>query len=697
MEIVFLNNLLKATEELGEDEVLLCPVGLWTDYIEKGVGGIIEKGNKVRPFHGEEIRSVREQLFCYGRIKPKQNFFYVLKPGLILRELERIFEDVRKNEEYLRKEIVEDLGHLKEILGYDLFIIVPDLLEGQGISCEAEVVKSVIEKEVDPHLIGKEGEKKKLYRDLLETLEYTLNFLKRVGEESIKKALSGNLELYIQLPEKVRKLGTEKYIKSSSIYKEAKNRENRSLILLPLFLPSGKPLEDYMEIVNGVGTKSLFNLSIDEVKFNKVYLVFGEYKIYVDSEESYCLIGFPFFKVRISSAFSEFRSRNVVVRRGESNKTDKGVTIARLKVEDFTIKSLYEKEPKVLKTGPGERSVEVYEKFSIKISLRRRKEETTIGRETYYVGAPDCKISEIEIKHDGSFSTNIDYSNICFVEINDTRGEEKYYPGWRTSELMEKLSSGKRVKGAGEITRELSQDNRKLYVLRESSFYQGDDVVENYLELSFRGILKALLPKIRGKIDRNHYTRLELWGEGGKYLLEKIQTGFLQMRIGEAIKYMEKVERKLCFSPVDGERYFINHPIAEKEVKPEEIVKELDFYKKAVDLEGLRGEKKKIESVLKLISYSYPLLSSLMIEELLSELRDRVSSFLKSKEAPIEEIEVSIKGLVPRASPYDPGTFALFLSEGEEVKFYKNRSKPSHILKDFRVIIGNLEIEAEGI
>jgi hypothetical protein len=41
MEVVFVNNLFRAAKELGEDEILISPVGLWADYIEKGIGGIV--------------------------------------------------------------------------------------------------------------------------------------------------------------------------------------------------------------------------------------------------------------------------------------------------------------------------------------------------------------------------------------------------------------------------------------------------------------------------------------------------------------------------------------------------------------------------------------------------------------------------------------------------------------------------------
>jgi len=693
MEIVFLNNLMEAAKDLEDDEILFCPMGLWSDYIEKGLGGIVEEGNKVRPFSEEEVISVKEQLFYNNQINSKQNFFYVVKPDLIRRDLKGIFEEIRKNREYLKKEIVEDLRYVEKMLEYDLFVFVPHVSEGYGHDREAEVVKSMIENEVGVHLVEGEKKKKRLYRDSLETLEYTLNFLKRVGNKEIKKTLNKNLEFYILFPERVRDIGLEGYLKVSRIYKEARKQDSNSLIILPWFFPSSKPVENYMEIVNGMGTKSLFNLNIDEVKFGKVYLVFGEYKIDFEGQERSCIIGLPLFKVKSSLVGSEFRSRNVVARKRDSAKTNKGVALARLKVWDFTIKALYGKEPRVLKKGPGERVVEVDEKFSITISLRERRKESTIGGETYYVGSPGCKVCDIEIREDGSFSTKLDHSNLYFISINDTRGKEKYSPGLRNSELIEKLASGKGVERVGDIIKESKDNEKVVYVLREYFPYQGDDVMGNYLELSFREILKALLPKIREKIERDHYSRLELDGEREKELVEKTQTGFFQSRINRVIKYLKSIEIELCFSSRDGERHLIKHPEVRE---PEDMVEELDLYRKVVDVEGLKGEKKNIESLLKLISHSYPLLNSSMTEKLMEELKDRVESFLARKNVPIEEVEVSIEDLVPRMSLYDPGTLVLFLPEEGKIKAYTNGTKAGRVLKDLKVAIGNLELDIKS-
>jgi len=42
MEIVFLESLLEASEDLGDDEFLFCPMGLWSESYRKELGGIIE-------------------------------------------------------------------------------------------------------------------------------------------------------------------------------------------------------------------------------------------------------------------------------------------------------------------------------------------------------------------------------------------------------------------------------------------------------------------------------------------------------------------------------------------------------------------------------------------------------------------------------------------------------------------------------
>jgi hypothetical protein len=686
MEIVFVNNLFKAAEDLREDEILFCPMGFWVHHIVKGVGGIIEGERNVRPFSDEELRLVKEKILYYKYENTEKIFFYVVRPDLIRRDLERIFEEVRKNGEYLKKEIVEDLKHLKQMLEYNLFVSVPNVLEGYRNDEEAEVVKSMIEKEVKKHLLEEEKKKEKLY-DLL------LPGFKTIYENLLPQKIG----LSALFPESVRELGFGGYIKRSSMYKEAKSGEKKALIFLPIFFQSGKLVDEYMgQYLKGVRLSSSLNLASQIRRPDKVFLVLVESKINVNGEERNFIVGLPFLKVKFSLTRTEFGSRNVVIRKREELGFNENSTIARLKVVDFAIKAVYAKEPKIIKDENGERVLELDKYISLTILLRRKEGERFVGGDRIYMSGPNCKISDIEIKDDGSFLTKLDYDNLYLLDVYDSRESERNYPGRRTSDLIEKLTFGKEVKRAGEIVEEKRKVDKRggeeeVYRLKEKS-YQEYDKIDAYLDSSFREIVKTLLSRLKEKINEGNYGRLiEIEGNEKKELVEKTQTGFLQGDNG--LRYLRKIEQEMCFVSEEGERHVIKHPEMEK---PEIIAKDLALYRRMVDKEGLKGEKKNIFAVLRLIAYSYPFINSSILEGLIKDLEHKANSAFSKEKVPIKEIEVSISGVVPRLDILIPGTFILFLYENGEVKAYINGDKRSKVFNTLKVGIGGMEIEVIG-
>ena len=687
MEIVFVNNLFRAAEDLKEDEILFCPMGFWVHHIVKGVGGIIEGERNVRPFSDEELSLVKEKILYYKHDNPEKSFFYAVKPDLIRGDLEGIFEEVRKNKEYLKKEIVEDLKHLNQMLEYDLFVSVPNVLEGYRNDGEAEVVKSMIEKEFRKNLLEEEEKKKKLYELLFTVFKTTYENL--IPQKIVLSAL---------FPESIREIGARGYIKRSSLYKEAKSGGKKALVFLPLFFKSGKLVDEYMgQYLKGIRLSSSLDLTSQIRRPDKVFLVLVESKINVNGEERNFVVGLPFLKIKFSLTGTELGSRNVVIRKREESGSNEGSTIARLKVVDFAIKALYAKESKMLKDENGERVLELDKYISLTILLRRKEGEKFIGGDRIYLSGLNCKISDIEIKEDGSFLTKLDYKNLYFLDVYDSREAERNYLGRRTSDLIEKLTFGEEVKKVGEIVeekREMDERGREkeVYRLKEKS-YQEYDKIDAYLDSSFREIVKTLLSRLKEKINEGSYGRLiEVEGKEKKELVKKTQTGFLQGDNG--LRYLEKIEREMCFVSKEGERHIIKHPEMER---PEKIAKDLALYRKMVDKEGLKGEKKNVVSVLRLIAYSYPFLSSSTLEKLIKDLEGRAKSAFSKEKVPLEEIEVSISGVVPHLNIIlDPGTFILFLYENGEVKVYTNGDKRSGVLRTLKVGMGGMEIEVIG-
>jgi hypothetical protein len=226
-----------------------------------------------------------------------------------------------------------------------------------------------------------------------------------------------------------------------------------------------------------------------------------------------------------------------------------------------------------------------------------------------------------------------------------------------------------------------------VYLLRESSD-QEHDKIDDYLESSFREIVKTLLDRVKKWVNKGYYGRLlEIEGREEKELVEKIQTGFLQGNT--SLRYLEKIERGMCFVSKEGERRIINHPEIEK---PEKIAKDLALYRTMLDKEGLNVEKKNIISILRLIAYSYPLLSSSILERLIKDLEDRVRSTFSTERVPIEEVEVSINGIVPHLNMLSSGTLALFISESGKTKVYTNGDR-SRVLRTLKVGMRGMEIE----
>jgi hypothetical protein len=410
MEVVLVGNLLEATKDLEEGEILFCPTYYWARSLEEKsltdkIGGIVEESGQVRTPTPKELDSAKNYLlfpFLKSYKYRIESFLYASRAEWIRNNWESLSKGIEKNEVYLNKEIVEDSKQVSQLLKYSLFLDMTRVIGNKdGLKISVRNAKTIIEKEVRKDLIKIEAEKKE-------------NYTKALSKVLESRLVPKELELVLNLPPEVRENGAESYIKKGKSYKEyVKYKEcvkgEREVLII---LPSDDlryVLDGYQE-PNGIGVKYLF--SKPEINKERVYLVLGEFKILYDGSKKNYLFGFPFFKVRPSSVSVEFRSRSVTIRKREYTKEASQVVPAKLCVKNFLITLEYTKDPEIIEGGEGKRVIETDK--SIIITM---KNDTYATHTTYTTSPERYKICEIEIHKDGKFSVRTDYKDMYRVDV----------------------------------------------------------------------------------------------------------------------------------------------------------------------------------------------------------------------------------------------------------------------------------------
>jgi len=699
MEVALVGNLLEATKDLEEGEIIFCPMFYWAKSLSDKIGGIVMDNGQVRPPNAGEFDRARDQLLLYSTLRRytfRQPFFYASKSDWMGKSWENFSGEVKKNEEYLKKEIVEDLGHVNPLFKYDLFLDISEsFTDSEEFKVVIENTRKIVEKEARKDLVESEKEKTEKY---IEVLSKVLEF----------KLVPGELELTFVLPSKVREKGTEGYIKEGKIYKEAAKGEKGILIILPNGDLRHGP--EWYQVENGIEVKYYFtNPKIDK---EKVYIVLGEFKIFYDGRERTYLLGLPFFKVKFSPINVEFRSRSVVIRKRQEPKDASGTTRARLHIKNFLITLEYTKEPEVIEGGEGKRIIETRKSVQIAIKAENRTDNA-------YSMSPDrYRICEMEIQEDGGFSVKTDYSNIYKVQItaSDKATDEAHEiaekePREGFSWLIEKWTNGKKTIRSGKIVGESVENTiskKKTFLLKEEKYNDEDSEkkseIDRYIKSKLEEIVKDIL-RVGNREDTDSYLYqkrkmevLTLRPEESEEIIGKIQAGFIHDKVNRNLKYLEKIE-ELCFESREGEKYSIKHQsLEEQKEEAIKIAEEVALYGAGINVERLRGEKKSVMEVLKLMSYSYPFLTQYSLKRILSELKERVRLALSKDVVPLKEVEMSIETINPSisVSAMDPKVLALFSVEGDKVKVYINEGEEQSIYKKVteyvKIGIGGIEI-----
>jgi len=682
MELVIVGNLLEATKDLEEGEILFCPMRYWAKSLNHKIGGVIEDNGQVRPPTAGEFDRAMEYLilsetksFVY-----KESFFYASKPDWMRKRWEEISEKIRKNKEYLKKEIVDDLNYINPIFKYDLFIDISNITgNNYTVKMATEKIREMVEKEVGEELIKVEMDKKEKY---IEALSKALEF-KLIPEE---------IELALVMPSKVREKGTESYIKEGRIYEEFTKggkeflivRSNKELIYSML------SFEKRNQIPDGVGLKYCF--SKPKIDKERIHIVLLEFRMSYEGRERNYLFGFPFFRVRFSSVNVEFRSRDVVIGERKELKEAGGAVQAKLNIKNFLVTLDYAKEPEVIESTKEKRVIEASNIIEISVEAKNRADNI------YSMPPLKYSICEIEIQEDGRFSVRTDYNNIYKVQITalDKASEEaneiaEKEPKEGLSWLIEKWTYGKKTINSGKITGEKAEGivyKKKIFALKEEKYNDEERrEIDMYIKSKLGEVVKRVL-KAENVVDKVSYSyqrrSLEvilLNPEGNKELIEEIQTGLIQSKIKRNLKYLEKIE-ELCFESREGERQKIKYlGLEEQKEDPKKIAEEAALYGTGINVEKLKGVNKSVTEVLKLMSYSYPFLTQYTLKKILDELKERVSSALSKDMVPLEEIEMSINTINPSISPSDsdPKVLALFSIEGDKVKVYINDGEENRI------------------
>ncbi len=691
MEAVFVDNLLEATKDLEDDEILFCPMYFWVEALRNDIGLIVEDGGQVRSPTNGELSIIRGDLLYgshYG-----ERFLYASKPEWTRRRWEELSEMIKKNEEYLKKEIIKDLIYVDPLFRYDLFLGFYGVSKDKDLRIMTESIKTMVEGEVKKEIVDEEKKKKEKYVEVLN---------KVLKSETFPKGL----DLSFVLLSRVREEGTDNYIKGGEFYEEFTKEKKKFVIIVPShYLKYGHG--QWIEALDGIEVN--YRLSKPEINKDQFYLVLGKFKIedydilQGKTIEMTYLLGLPFFKVKFSSVNAEFRSKNVLIRKREEIKgaegTDgkDGVVKAGLHIKKFLVTLKYAKEPRVIENGKGIRTIKTNK--TLRVNIRREEKIDDTPSERY-------KVCDIEIQEDGGFSVEMSYRNSYKVKITASDGvawgkeKEIAEPGKGVSWLIEKWTGGKKAIKSGKIIEE-NVDN-STFVLKEEKYSdEEDNKMDIYIKSKLEGLMKNILKEkdTEGKKERDLETIFEvisLKPEEGEEIIREIQTGFIQDKVIKNLKYLEKIE-ELCFESKEGEKVSIKHPeTGERIEEATRTAKEAALYGAGISVEKLRGERKSVTEVLKLLSYSFPFLNQHSLNKILSELNKKASSALSKDEVPLKEVDVSIDTINPNisASSDNPKVLALFSIEGDRVKVYINDEKSNKEMTEYlKLGVGEIEIE----
>jgi hypothetical protein len=671
MEVLFLNNLLKATEDLGEDEILFSPVGPWTGSLRKEIGVIVEDDEEIENLTDSDFDSLIEYFGIFHKfLKMDEIFLYALKPRLILDSWNDLLGRVRKNERYLKSDISKDaelITFLGRLLGkYDL-LVCNNLLTHIN-TLEKEFVRSIVEGEVSEKLAKGEVGKRGYYIEAIRNMVGIYELLKEPT-------------LVASIPQSVKEKGVSGiigHIREGNVYVESvAKRKNILTIFYADHRRKGIEIETNMSV---------------EYDTDLVYVVFvGVHNVL--SGKNY-LIGFPFFKGKISKITSIFRpvistyrgsSSFVEIKRKEKTRTGKSGFLAELKVETFEVNAFYASNFRVIEEEGKKRNIWLHEGYGNKV-VQARASRSEEGREAKY---NEYKICDIEVRGDGSLSVRTDYNKAIEVLIMPTFG------GQDVEELREMIDKGNIVIG-GRILKEYSKGSGGREVILEDKKNLGE--VDKYIAYTLIKFLEKALEKAAKYKSRDSLSfTLSKEKEEEKSLIDTIKTPFIYYKARRTLESLKKIVN-LCFES-EGRKYHVKtHDIKD----PKEMTRKAvngALYSTGIEPDGLRGVNKSIVDVLKLISYSYPLMDRPNIESLLEKLKNLANIIFSTEDAPLDEISVLISKINPdeldKSSEHGtvPSISAVFLVEGDAIKAYvKGHGNNWQGVKRLRIGLGDIEV-----
>ncbi len=667
MEIAFLKSFVEAAKDLKDDEILFCPLGPWTGSLRKEIGVIVEDDQEIKNLTDPDFDSLIEYFRIFHKfLKMDKIFLYALKPRLILDSWNDLLGRVKKNERYLKNDISGDaelIAFLGRLLGkYDL-LVCNNLFTDINI-LEKEFVKSIVEGEVSEKLAKGEVGKRGYYIEEIRNMVGIYNLLKEPT-------------LVASIPQSVKEKGVSGiigHIREGNVYVESVAKRKNILTIF------------YVD-QRHKGIEIETNVSV-EYDTDLVYVVFVKV-LNVLSGKTY-IIGFPFFKGKISNITPIFRpvvstSSNslIEIKRKEKARTGKGGFLAELKVETFEVNTFYASDFRVIEEEGKRRKIWLYERYNGKV-VQVRESRSEKGREAEY---NEYKICDIEVREDGSLSVRTDYSKSMEVLITPTFG------GQDVKELREMIDKGNIVIG-GRILREYSggPGKGKREVMLEDKKNLGE--VDKYIAYTLTDFLKKLAKyKSWDSLPFTLYKEKEK----EKSLIDTIKTPFIHYKASRTLEALKKIV-SLCFES-EGRRYHVKtHDIKDPKEMAQEAINGA-LHSTGIDPNGLRGKNKSILEVLKLISYSYPLMDRPNIESLMKKLKDLANIIFSTESAPLDEVSVLISKINPddleRSSEYDtvPSISAVFLVEEDVIKVYvKGHGKDWQGVKRLNIGLGDIEI-----
>jgi hypothetical protein len=667
MEIVFLNSLLEAAKDLKDDEILFSPLGPWTGSLRKEIGVIVKDYEEIENLTDSDFDSLIEYFRIFHKfLKMDEIFLYSIKPQLILDSWNDLLERVKKNERYIKNDISGDaelIAFLGRLLGkYDLFVC-NNLVTHISI-IEKEFVKSIVEGEVPEKLAKGEVGKKEYYIEAIRNMVGIYELLKEPT-------------LVASIPQSVKEKGVSgiiSHIREGSVYVEsvAKRRS-----ILTIFYADHRR--------KGIEIET--NMSV-EYDTDLVYVVLVKVHNVLSGKDY--LIGFPFFKGKISKTISIFRpivstyrgsSSFVEIKKKEKTRTGKGGFLAELKVETFEVNTFYASDFRVVEEEGKKRKIWLHGGHGNKV-VQVRASRSEEGRKAKY---NEYKICDIEVRGDGSLSVRTDYNEAVEVLIMSTFG------GLDVEKLREMIDKGNIVIG-GRILKEYSKGSGGREMILEDKKNLGE--VDKYIAhtlIKFLG--KAAKYKSWGSLP---FT-LSKEKEEEKSLIDTIKTPFIHYKASRTLELLKKIVN-LCFESEGGRYHVKTHNIKD----PKEMTRKAvngALYSTGIEPDGLRGVNKSIVDVLKLISYSYPLMDRPNIESLLERLKYLANTIFSTEEAPLDEISILISKINPddleKSSEYDtvPSSSAVFLVEGDVIKAYvKGHGNNWQGVKRLRIGLGGIEV-----